>query len=115
MFAEDLRVTIQQIGGSVAFRKGQEAEFDAYKRPNPAAGDGWMMLDLGEMTDDSLGFAITERSDDYCATTYVYCRHPQPVARIKTELAIRDIGLLPIEQNANPDPFALDSEVIDIE
>ena len=38
-----------------------------------------------------------ERSDDYCATAFVYCQHPQPVARFKTDMAIRDIGWLPIE------------------
>ena len=100
MFAEQLRVTIQQIGGSAPFRKGQEIELEAYRANHQVAGPGWVP-DAG--TDcDSLGFAIMERRDDYCATAFVYCRKPQPVSRFRTDLAVRDIGLLPGEARAKP-------------
>lgn len=90
MFSEDLRVTIQQIG-SASFKQGEDALFETFKKNHPAADLGW--LDFGDL----LGTGIYERSDDYCATAFVYCRHPQPVARFKTDMAIRDIGWLPIE------------------
>jgi hypothetical protein len=93
MFSYDLRVTIQQIGGGPDFKKGQEAKFEEFKMNHIAAGPGWMNLG-----GDSLGFALLERSDDYCATAFIYCRQPQPVARYKTDMAVREIGLLPVEE-----------------
>jgi hypothetical protein len=92
MFSDDLRVTIQQIG-SVFFPKGQEAAFEAFKSDHPAAGRGWV-TDLGF---GILGFGLVEQSDDYCASAFVYCRQPQPVARFDTDVAVRDVGLLAIE------------------
>ena len=101
MFTDDLRVTIQQIG-SVFFPSGQEAAFEAFKKDHPAAGRGWV-TDLGF---GIAGFGLVEQSDDYCATAFVYCRQPQPVVRFKTDLAVRDIGVLPIE--AKPKLFSDD-------
>lgn len=94
MFSEDLRVTIQQIGVAF-FKRGEEALFEAFKKNHPAAGHGWFESDRDFPGMQPWG--IYERSDDYCATAFVYCRHPQPVARFKTDMAIRDIGWLPIE------------------
>jgi hypothetical protein len=67
VFAEDLRVTIQQIG---------------YKPP-----DG-----------------LYERADDYCATSYVYCSRPQPVARLDVSSALADI-----ERRAYEEPHPLEA------
>lgn len=95
MFSNELRVTIQQIGGAEEFKKGQEAAFAAYRKNHIAAGPGWYP---GEK--DSLGAALIERSDDYCATAFIYCQTPQPVSPYSTELAVRDIGLIPVEDKA---------------
>jgi hypothetical protein len=92
MFSEDLRVTIQQIG-SALFLKGQETAYAALKSSHADAGHGWL-TDLGPAV---LGFGLYERSDDYCATGFVYCRQPQAVTRYRTELATGDIALLPVE------------------
>ena len=80
MFGSDLRVTIQQIG-AMFFRPGQEAEMEAYERTNPVAGAGWARNPNTAL----LAWGITERVDDYCATAYVYCRHPQPVPRLDVD------------------------------
>jgi hypothetical protein len=39
-----------------------------------------------------LAWGIAERTDDYCATAYVYCRDPQPVPRLDLDVARADIG-----------------------
>lgn len=95
MFSEDLRVTLQQIGVGRSFKRSEEAAYAAYKAQHIAAGAGW--LDDVKLTSDSLGFALVERADDYCATAFVYCRQPQPVPRLNTSAAVRDIGRLPSE------------------
>lgn len=100
MFADDLRVTIQQIGAAM-FKEDQRSEFAAYKKSHPEAGRGWVM-------DFAPGFAaigLVERSDDYCATAFVYCRQPQAVERFETDAAIRDLALLPSEAKAYRLPF----------
>jgi hypothetical protein len=93
MFAEDLKVTIQQLGGNELFKKGQEVDFEHYQKTHIAAGPGWMTDSGG----DYLGSALIERSDDYCATAFVYCQRPQGVPRYKTDVAVRDVALLPNE------------------
>jgi len=87
MFASNLRVTIQQIGMAF-FGPGQEAEMEAYERTNPVAGTGWIRQPGGGLP----AWGITERVDDYCATSYVYSRRPQPVPRLDVAAAINDIG-----------------------
>ncbi|MDE0856444.1 MAG: DUF2961 domain-containing protein, partial [Nevskia sp.] len=79
MFSDNLRVTIQQIG-SAFFPRGQQAAFEALRRSHADAGRGWI-TDLGP---EVIGFGLYERSDDYCATAFVYCRQPQPVSRFTT-------------------------------
>jgi len=92
MFRQDLKVTIQQIG-SVFFPAGQEAALEAYEKTNPVAGDGWVR----DMVPGLHAWGIAERVDDYCATAYVYCARPQPVARVDVAGALADIGRLPYE------------------
>jgi hypothetical protein len=94
MFERDLRVTIQQIG-AVFFAAGQEAELEAYDRTNPAAGEGWIRTGPAGM----LAWGIAERVDDYCATSYVYCREPQSVPPVDVAAAIADIERRPYEQS----------------
>jgi hypothetical protein len=87
MFASDLRVTIQQIG-AMFFLAGQDDALAEYERTNPVAGEGWIR-DVGPPL---LAWGIAERTDDYCATAYVYCRDPQPVPRLDLDVARADIG-----------------------
>jgi hypothetical protein len=89
MFSDEVRVTIQQIGGGPGFVVGQEAEMAAHHAERPPAGAG-LLTDV-TLSPDSLGFAIEERVDDYCATAYVYLREPQPVPRYSTAIATADI------------------------
>ena len=93
MFATDLRVTIQQIGAAF-FRRGREAELEAYERTHPVAGAGWVR----NPNPATLAWGIAERVDDYCATSFVYCRDPQPVPRLDVNAATADIGRRPYEQ-----------------
>jgi hypothetical protein len=97
MFDRSLRVTVQQIGYAL-FTAGQEEEFEAYARTNPAAGRGWDRSPRPGM----VARGIAERVDDYCATAYVYCLQPQPVARLNVAAALADIGRRPYEA---PHPF----------
>ncbi len=99
MFERDLRVTIQQIGAKF-FPAGQEAELAEYETTNPVAGEGW----ITGLSPAMLAWGIAERVDDYCATSYVYCRRPQPVPRLDVAAALADIGRLPYER---PAPFEL--------
>ena len=92
MFQRDLKVTIQQIG-SAFFPTGQEAALEAYEKTNPVAGDGW----IRDMVPGLHAWGIAERVDDYCATAYVYCTRPQPVARVDVAGALADIGRRPYE------------------
>jgi hypothetical protein len=87
MFSSDLRVTIQQIGMAF-FLAGQEDDMHAYLTSNPPAGTGWSY----EPRPGLAGFGIAERVDDYCATSYVYCRRPQVVPRLDVLAALADIG-----------------------
>ena len=74
MYQRDLKVTIQQIGATF-FPVGKEAEFEAYEKTHPSAGEGWVR-DVGP---GILAWGLAERVDDYCATAYLYCTEPQPV------------------------------------
>jgi hypothetical protein len=97
VFASELRVAIQQIGFA-AFGDGQQAEFERYARTNPAAGAGW----IHRPRPGVLAYGIAERVDDYCATAFVYCREPQPVARPERRDALADVERRPFEA---PDPI----------
>jgi Protein of unknown function (DUF2961) len=85
MYASDLKVTLQQIGG-VLFPPGHEAEMAAIETAGRLAGDGWQRIGDGAFT-----FGIVERIDDVCATAYVYCRKPQEVERVDLAGAVADL------------------------
>jgi len=87
VFHSDLRVTIQQIG-MIFFLQGQEADFAAWQAAHAAAGQGWQHFSEGPL----IASGLHERSDDYCATTYVYCARPQAVPRLDVAAAVADIG-----------------------
>ncbi|HUR78065.1 MAG TPA: glycoside hydrolase family 172 protein [Acidimicrobiales bacterium] len=82
-FADSLKVTIQQIGADL-FLAGMEEQMAKAE----VAGTGWMKF---ANAPGILGFGICERSDDYCATAFVMCAQPQPVARVQLDDAIADI------------------------
>lgn len=89
MFAEELRVTIQQIGYEI-HREGGEAAMAA-RQP---AGDGWHVPAAGS---GIIGMGIAERVDDYCAVAFVVCAEPQPVPRVDLGTATADVARLPYE------------------
>jgi hypothetical protein len=91
-FAEELKVTIQQIG-QAQFRDGEDEAFARYQETNPSAGNGWMDFFPG-----FLAMGIAERVDDYCSAAFVYCAEAQPVPRVDLGLATADIGRRPYEQ-----------------
>jgi len=80
-------VTIQQIGMAF-FLAGQEDEMRAYLTSNPPAGSDWSYQPRPGIA----GLGIVERTDDYCATSYVYCRQPQVVPHLEVPAVLADIG-----------------------
>jgi hypothetical protein len=101
MFERDVRVTIQQIGAQ-GFAPGQEAEFEAYARAHPVAGNGW----LRDLSPALLAWGIAERVDDYCATAFVYCAEAQAVPRVDPAVATADIARFPYEPMGPTEPLA---------
>jgi hypothetical protein len=87
IFLTDLRVTIQQIG-MILFRQGEEADFAAWRASHAAAGQGWKHSSEGPL----IASGLHERSDDYCATSYLYCTRPQGVPRLDIAAAVADIS-----------------------
>jgi hypothetical protein len=93
VFREDLKVTVQQIG-AVYVRVGQEEKRKKIEASNPLAGPGWQGGRGGRIAD----WGIAERSDDYSAAAFVYCREPQPVGVYARENAVGDIGRFDYEE-----------------
>ncbi len=96
-FQRQCRVTIQQIG-AVGVPRGQSqirARIDAAGR---VAGSGWYEIGGGPLE----SFAVCERQDDYCATSFVYCRDAQPVPGLDLAAATADIARRPYE---TPSPY----------
>jgi len=88
-FERELRVTIQQIGMNMFFA-GQEDDLAA-ARP---AGSGYEPSTVPGL----LAAGITERSDDYCATDFVYASTAQAVRRLQIEDATTCLGRYDYEQ-----------------
>lgn len=99
-FADELRVTIQQIGMAM-FGRGQEDEFAAYAATHPAAGPGWHREPMPGVH----AMGICERVDDYCATTFTYCMEPQPVPRLDLATALAGIERRDHETPHPMEPF----------
>jgi D-arabinan exo alpha-(1,3)/(1,5)-arabinofuranosidase (non-reducing end) len=97
VFSTELRVTIQQIGFAF-FREGDDASFERYQRTNPGAGHGWLM----RPRPGALAMGIAERSDDYCAAAFVYCREPQAVPQLDLAAALANIAR---EAHEKPHPM----------
>jgi hypothetical protein len=96
MFAESLKVTIQQIGFQLFF-PGEEQRLVA----TVVAGNGWVDPPPPGM----LAAGIAERVDDYCATAFVLCSEPQPVRRVDIAAATADIGRRDYEQSSPMEAF----------
>jgi hypothetical protein len=107
MFRTDLRVTIQQIGAAF-FGAGAEAELAAYEQSHPVAGDGWHR----HLAPGLLAWAIAERVDDYCATSFIYCQEPQAVTPVDVAEAVADIERRPYEVAS---PFELLGNLASVE
>ena len=86
LFERSVRVTIQQIGAAM-FAHGQEAEYEEFRRSVTPAGMGW----LEGVVPGQHAFGLYERSDDWCATSFVYCSSPQPVPRVDVSVATADV------------------------
>ena len=102
VFRESLRVTIQQIG-AVFVLPGETEKRAAIDAGHPVAGTGWRRSQ-GAFTAD---WAIAERSDDYCAAAFAYCREPQAVRRYPIEEATAGVARFPYE-TPSPAEGALD-------
>ncbi len=102
VFRESLRVTIQQIG-AVFVLPGETEKRAAIDARHPVAGAGWRRSQGAFVAE----WAIAERSDDYCAAAFAYCREPQAVRRYAVEEATAAIGRLPYE-TPSPAEGALD-------
>jgi hypothetical protein len=88
LFQKEIRVTIQQIG-AMGVPLGQEHLLEKYQ----PAGEGWMTPDkFPEFANFPMAaFGIAERTDDYCATAFVYCEKPQAVPRLDVAAAVADV------------------------
>jgi hypothetical protein len=93
LFREDLKVTIQQIG-AVFLPADQEDMQQTIEASNPLAGPGWQ----GQRGDRIANWGVAERSDDYSAAAFLYCRAPQAVPIYSREDAIADIGRFSYEE-----------------
>lgn len=87
VYERELTVTIQQIG-AMYFGEGQDDALARYEKTNPPAGRGWQR----HVRPGLLAWGIAERVDDYCATSFVYCREAQAVPRLDLAAALEDIG-----------------------
>src|SRR5262249_36593392 len=107
IFSYDLKVTIQQIGGSGGFGAKDQVLWEQYKQRHIPAGPGW-----GMPMGDKLPLALIERQDDYSAAAFIYSRTPQPVQKFSTSAASRDIAWLPSEKPATrAKPFSAAEKV----
>lgn len=93
VFSEELRVTIQQIGYHLL---GTEADYERYAKTNPPAGTGPVFGNRFHAQ------GIFERTDDYCATAFVYCAQPQSIPSLEISGALADIERRAYE---TPDPM----------
>jgi len=90
VFSSDLRITIQQIGYCVFSDRFADKLATWEDR---AAGRGYAR----DPQPGVKAMGIAEREDDYCATSFVYCRSPQAVPRLDVAAAVADLGRLPGE------------------
>jgi len=93
VFAEDIKVTVQQIG-AIFISESDKQEFDVIADRNEVAGPGWIM----NMGPGIHAFGLAEREDDFCATAFVYCQSSQPVPRLNLDLAVENIARMPYEK-----------------
>jgi D-arabinan exo alpha-(1,3)/(1,5)-arabinofuranosidase (non-reducing end) len=94
MFSDELRVTIQQIGSDIV-APGDGATRERLQSTRTITPAGWHELPGG------YAVALSERSDDYCASSFVYRLEPRGVMPLDVGAATADVARLPHEQ-----PFA---------
>jgi hypothetical protein len=107
VFQHSFKATIQQIGS--LWTSGPAAA--AVRSKYISAGPGWITKTeiekalgpvIGGMFPPDIIGGLAERSDDYCAAAFIYCRDPQPVPKLDIKLALADIGLRPYEKPPSP-------------
>ena len=86
VFQRAARVTVQQIGAAM-FGTDEVGDYEAFKASVTPAGVGW----LEGVVPGQHAFGLYERSDDWCATSFVYCRDVQPVPRVDVAVATADV------------------------
>ena len=96
MFSDELRVTIQQIGSDIV-APGDDAMRERLQLTRRLTPAGWHELPGG------YAVALSERSDDFCASSFVYRLEPRAVMSLDVDAATADIRRLPHEQ-----PFAVE-------
>ena len=72
------------------------------RAPRPRGPRGRLGLVRAAASGPLESFAVCERQDDYCATSFVYCRDAQPVPRLDLAAATADIARRPYE---TPSPY----------
>lgn len=91
VFERELAVTVQQIG-MASFTADERDVYEDFKRDHAVAGGGWLEGDFLPPPITALG--LYERSDDWCATAFVYLAEPQPVPRLDVAGAVADLPTL---------------------
>jgi hypothetical protein len=86
VFDDTLKATIQQIGAA-GFPENKRDEYEAFKASVQAAGNGWF-----ERIPNLAGMGLFERTDDWCATAFVYLETPQGVPPLDVSLATADLA-----------------------
>jgi hypothetical protein len=103
VFASSLTVTLQQIGAlAIGHGPNARARYDAAV----VAAGGWELGPAVETVPEPLrahaatlfAYGLAERRDDCCATAFVYCREPQPVAPVDVAAAVADLELRAYER-----------------
>ena len=102
VFSREIKVTIQQIG-AVTIPAGPDQE--RTKARYIPAGTGWLLADqvggdptIAAYLRGAHAIGIAERTDDYSAAAFLYCRTPQPVPRLDVKAATADLDLRPYEK-----------------
>ena len=88
VFRESLKVTIQQIGLFMV-KRGEEQQIDEIASRHTIVGGGVQRLPADH---PFAAVLLAERTDDYSAAAFVYCRQAQGVARVDAKAAAADIG-----------------------
>ncbi len=86
VFRKSLRATVQQLG-AVPVPRGRSEVRERLEHEGRSAGGGFFEIAKGPLE----AFGVCERSDDVCATAFVYLREIQQVCRVDMQQVLADI------------------------